>query len=140
MRTAVSRVLTKRFLLGQFDPLALQPYTTLGLEMINSTEHQALNFDAALQSMVLLHNDGVLPLAPGRRVAVVGPHSISQRDLIEDYAGDQRVSRDDALLRAVFYFTLGADCSASTGRTRAFPRSVRCSRDTTLAVPPPLPR
>jgi len=90
VRTAVSRILTKRFLLGQFDPLALQPYTTLGLEMINSTEHQALNFDAALQSMVLLHNDGVLPLAPGRRVAVVGPHSISQRDLIEDYAGDQR--------------------------------------------------
>ena len=89
---SLKRVMSKRFMLGQFDPLNIQPYTQIGADVINSTAHQAINLDAALQSIVLLKNNGILPLKPGLKLAVVGPHAFSQRDLLEDYAGDQLVS------------------------------------------------
>lgn len=88
--TAVTRVLTnERFVTGLADPLKDQPYTTIGASAINSTEHQAANLDAALQSMVLLQNTGVLPLRQGKTIAVVGPHAVSHRDLLSDYIIDQ---------------------------------------------------
>ncbi len=74
-------------------------YANASKEAINSTAHQQVNLEAALQSIVLLKNSGVLPLRRGLRLAVVGPHAYSQRDLIEDYAGDQRV-----MLGRVFIF------------------------------------
>ena len=40
--------------------------------------------------MVLLKNDNnTLPLSTGKKLAVVGPHVFSTRDLLEDYKGDQ---------------------------------------------------
>ncbi len=89
---AVTRILTARMHTGLFDPLAEQPYSQIGPEAINSTEHHAANLEMALQSLVLLQNrGGVLPFAstPGKRLAVIGPHVSSTRDLCEDYMGDQ---------------------------------------------------
>merc|ERR1712000_333472 len=39
--------------------------------------------------MVLLKNEGVLPLHGSQSVAVVGPHAFSTRDLLSDYPIDQ---------------------------------------------------
>lgn len=88
---SVSRVLTLRFLTGQFDPVEDQPYTKIGADAVNSTEAQQLNLEAALQSFVLLKNEnGALPFARGKTTAVLGPHVVSQRDLMSDYKGDQQ--------------------------------------------------
>ena len=88
---ALARVLTnERFRTGLADPLEGQPYTKIGPEAINSTAHQEANLDAALQSMVLLKNEGgVLPLSAPGSIAVVGPHAVSHRDLLSDYIIDQ---------------------------------------------------
>ncbi|MFI1419006.1 glycoside hydrolase family 3 C-terminal domain-containing protein [Streptomyces sp. NPDC020731] len=67
--TAVRRQLSVRFRLGEFDPGA-DPYT--GEQPFDTPEHRALAQEAAEQAIVLLKNDGPLPLAPDTRVAVVG--------------------------------------------------------------------
>ncbi|KUO16468.1 glycoside hydrolase family 3 protein [Streptomyces dysideae] len=71
---AVRRQLQLRFRLGEFDP-DLDPYTGIGPEVIDSAEHRALALRAATESVVLLKNDGLLPLRADRapRVAVIGP-------------------------------------------------------------------
>jgi beta-glucosidase len=69
--TAVRRILTMRFRLGEFDEH--DPYSAVTDELVNCAAHQALALEAARQSIVLLKNDGILPLAAGERVAVIGP-------------------------------------------------------------------
>ncbi|NUR40467.1 MAG: carbohydrate-binding protein, partial [Streptomyces sp.] len=63
--TAVRRQLSVRFRLGEFDG-----YDEPGA--YDTPEHRALAQEAAEQAVVLLRNDGVLPLAPDTRLAVVG--------------------------------------------------------------------
>ncbi|MFK4098033.1 glycoside hydrolase family 3 C-terminal domain-containing protein [Streptomyces anthocyanicus] len=70
---AVRRQLSVRFRLGEFDP-EHDPYAgaaDTGADF-DTPEHRALAREAAEQAVVLLKNDGVLPLAPETRVAVVG--------------------------------------------------------------------
>ncbi|MFH9007475.1 glycoside hydrolase family 3 C-terminal domain-containing protein [Streptomyces afghaniensis] len=67
--TAVRRQLSVRFRLGEFDP----EYDPHGATSeFDTPAHRALAQEAAEQAVVLLKNDGVLPLAPDTRVAVVG--------------------------------------------------------------------
>ncbi|GAA0702691.1 glycoside hydrolase family 3 C-terminal domain-containing protein [Streptomyces thermocarboxydus] len=67
--TAVRRQLSVRFRLGEFDP-GRDPYA--GERAFDTPEHRALAQEAAEQAVVLLKNDGLLPLAPEGRIAVVG--------------------------------------------------------------------
>jgi beta-glucosidase len=71
---AVRRQLLIRFRLGEFDQ-DLDPYSGIGPEAIDCPEHRALALRAARESVVLLRNDGLLPLdvSTAPRVAVVGP-------------------------------------------------------------------
>ncbi|MFC7265548.1 glycoside hydrolase family 3 protein [Streptomyces lutosisoli] len=73
---AARRQLQLRFRLGEFDP-DLDPYAGIGPEVIDSPEHRALALRAATESVVLLKNDGLLPLRADRapRIAVIGPHA-----------------------------------------------------------------
>ena len=64
-------------------------YTPLRLTAFHCPSgDQALNLRAAMQSMVLLYNNAagaapVLPLKPGKHIAVIGPHAKAQRSLIQ---------------------------------------------------------
>ncbi|MBM7168477.1 glycoside hydrolase family 3 protein, partial [Streptomyces sp. G44] len=71
---AVRRHLTVRLRLGEFDPDG-GPYGSADASGLDTAEHRELAREAAEQAVVLLKNDGLLPLAPppgGARVAVVG--------------------------------------------------------------------
>ncbi|MEU7901663.1 glycoside hydrolase family 3 C-terminal domain-containing protein [Actinoplanes sp. NPDC049118] len=71
--TAVGHALSIRFRLGEFDPDG-GPHAGIGPEVIDSPAHRALARETAGRAMVLLKNAGsALPLAPGGKVAVVGP-------------------------------------------------------------------
>ncbi|HEX8869694.1 MAG TPA: glycoside hydrolase family 3 N-terminal domain-containing protein, partial [Lentzea sp.] len=69
---AVRRQLGVRFRLGEFDP-GLDPYATIGPDVINCAEHRALALKSATESVVLLRNNGLLPLDATKRIAVIGP-------------------------------------------------------------------
>ncbi|MGW7167349.1 glycoside hydrolase family 3 C-terminal domain-containing protein [Streptomyces sp. NPDC054884] len=66
---AVRRQLSVRFRLGEFDP---QDDPHAGTGAFDTPAHRALAVEAAEQAVVLLRNDGVLPLAADTRIAVVG--------------------------------------------------------------------
>ena len=86
---AVRRTFKMMFTVGRFDPANASEWNTFGLESINSTASQEANFEAGLQGQVLLRNDGVLPIKPGSKVAVVGPQSASRMGMLSSYASYQ---------------------------------------------------
>ncbi|MEU6003071.1 glycoside hydrolase family 3 C-terminal domain-containing protein [Streptomyces sp. NPDC047197] len=69
--TAARRHLSVRFRLGEFDP-GQGPYADPATHAFDTPGHRALAQEAAEQAVVLLKNDGLLPLPEGTRIAVVG--------------------------------------------------------------------
>jgi beta-glucosidase len=86
--TALIRLFTARIRLGMFDPPELVPYSKIDEKKLDSAEHRALARDIANKSMVLLKNDGTLPLKKGpTRIAVIGPLADQTRYLLGNYTG-----------------------------------------------------
>jgi beta-glucosidase len=74
---AVERVLTARFRLGEFDPPEIVPYSSIPEEKLDCQEHRNLALEAARKAIVLLKNDGILPLDINKinSIAVIGPNA-----------------------------------------------------------------
>ncbi|HEU5056213.1 MAG TPA: glycoside hydrolase family 3 N-terminal domain-containing protein [Kofleriaceae bacterium] len=98
---AAVRVLTTRVRLGTFEPPGRVPYADIPPSVVACAEHVALAREAARRSMVLLANNGVLPLRRDRRVrvAVIGPGADSMDVLCGNYHGTP--SRELTLLGAL---------------------------------------
>jgi beta-glucosidase len=103
---AVRRILRLKFELGLFEnPRA--PDGARQAEVIGCAEHRSLNLDVARRSLVLLRNDGTLPLAgglstgdtgrdgdgravtggPARTIAVIGSNADDPQAMLGDWAG-----------------------------------------------------
>jgi beta-glucosidase len=84
----LKRLFTARFRLGMFDPPEMVKYAQIPESEIDSDSHRQLALKIARESMVLLKNDGVLPLNPAtKRIAVVGPLATSLHVLEGNYNG-----------------------------------------------------
>lgn len=100
---AVRRILTLKFELGLFEN-PRHPDSARQAELIGSAAHAELNLQAARRSLVLLANDGTLPLAGGleadatgrarpaadarpRKIAVIGPNADEAQNQLGDWAG-----------------------------------------------------
>lgn len=86
---AVRRILTLKFELGLFE--RAHPTDAVRAAVIGTPAHRELNLEVARRSIVLLRNDGTLPLpaqAPApRRVLVVGPNADDPHAQLGDWAG-----------------------------------------------------
>lgn len=91
---SVRRILTIKFEYGLFE----HPYVNVDevrAQMTNDGK-RALADEIAEKSLVLLQNDGVLPLKKGTRVALIGPHADSLRDPVSGYTYPAYIEMLDA--------------------------------------------
>lgn len=82
---SVKRHLHKKFELGLFE----NPYVNedSAMEVFDTPEQRKLAYEIACQSMVLLENDGTLPLKPeGLTIGVIGPNANSSRCMFGNYS------------------------------------------------------
>lgn len=86
---AVIRLFTTRMKLGLFDEPAQVPFTKIGYAEADSAAMRELNRKAARESIVLLKNDGLLPLGKSniRTIGVIGPNADNRRALVGNYEG-----------------------------------------------------
>ena len=85
---ALTRLFTARMRLGMFDPPELVPFTKIDESLLDGPANRALARKLARESMVLLKNDGVLPLkTEGLKIAVVGPLADQTKVLLGNYNG-----------------------------------------------------
>ena len=88
--TAVGRMLEARFRLGMFDPPALVPYAKIAATDYDTPQNDALALRMARESVVLLKNDGLLPLdrAKIHKIAVFGVNAAFTNTLLGNYEGE----------------------------------------------------
>ena len=86
--TAVRRLMLARFRLGMFDPPERVRYAQVPYRVNQSADHDRLARRMAQESVVLLKNDGLLPLSRGlKTIAVVGPNADEVMTLLGNYYG-----------------------------------------------------
>jgi beta-glucosidase len=83
----VKRLLLARFKLGMFDPEREVKYSRIPYSVVDSPGHRKLALETARQSLVLLKNDGILPLKGARSIAVIGPNADDIEALLANYSG-----------------------------------------------------
>lgn len=85
---AVKRLFRARFRLGMFDPPERVPYARIPYDVVDNDSHRALALEVTRESIVLLKNEGVLPLRkdPGT-LAVIGPNADQWLMLLGNYKG-----------------------------------------------------
>jgi len=85
---SLRRLMEARLRLGMFDPPSMVPYNKIPTSVIDSPAHRKLALTLARKSIVLLKNDGILPLRNGlKTIAVVGPNANDKETLWGNYNG-----------------------------------------------------
>ena len=88
---SLRRLLIARFELGDFDNDELNPWTKIPASVIASKEHKALAYEMAKKGIVLLKNNGILPLSNIRHqtsnIVVMGPNANDSVMMWGNYSG-----------------------------------------------------
>lgn len=87
IRNACVHLMRTRIRLGMFDKKT--EYDDIPYTAVSCKEHKAVSLECAEKSMVLLRNNGILPLDENRlgTIAVIGPNSLSRAPLEGNYCG-----------------------------------------------------
>ena len=87
--SSVRKILDIKFRIGLFENPYADPDRTMDIRLCDTHRHTAL--EAARKSVVLLKNDGLLPLDPGkyRRVLVTGINA-DDHNILGDWSADQK--------------------------------------------------
>lgn len=142
---AVARVLAEKEDLGLLDADFSTPPQSIDLD---DAEHRALAYRLALESAVLLRNDGVLPLREPGRIAVIGPNADSADALMGCYSFANHVLAHhpgvplgfslptvrDALTDRFGEVTYAPGCAVEGSDTAGFVEAVEAARDAEVAI------
>ena len=103
LEKSIKRTLAVRFRLGEFDPADKNPYANLPASLINCDNYKKLNQRAAKEQVILLKNQGLLPLEDqkDKKIAVLGP--LADKNYMDWYTGfsDYNISVLEGIKRLV---------------------------------------
>ncbi len=98
---AVVKLFTARYRMGMFDEDC--EYDSIPYEVVECEKHMEINRKMAQESMVLLKNNGILPLDKNKKIAVIGPNADSIAALLGNYNGAP--SKYYTILRGIQQYT-----------------------------------
>jgi beta-glucosidase len=85
---SLERLFAARFKLGMFDPADRVPFNKIPYSEVDSADHRKIALEGARKSMVLLKNDGALPLnASVKKIAFIGPAADDPEAMLGNYNG-----------------------------------------------------
>jgi beta-glucosidase len=127
---AVTQLFAERMHLGMFDPPEKVRWAAIPYSVNQSPQHDALARRAARESIVLLKNDGILPLSKNlKRVAVIGPTADDRMSLLGNYFGTPAAPVTilqgirEALPNAQVVYAPGSDLVEGRERSDAAPQA-----------------
>jgi beta-glucosidase len=139
---ALYYTLWTRFRLGLFDPPEKCAYSKITIKDNDTPEHRQVALEVARQSLVLLKNDGILPLDRSKikRIAVIGPNGNSTSMLHGNYHGS--ASRPISILNGIkqlagtnIEVTFAQGCPITTKTNRGIAAWSRQDNDTARPLP-----
>ena len=135
---AVRNVLLCKFRLGLFDHPYIDEDAAAGI--VRSPENVALARQVAREGIVLLENDGVLPLRQGMKVAVIGPNADNMYNQLGDYTAPQERDNVVTMLDGIRSRAGSANviyakgCAVRDNASADIPAAVRAARSADVAV------
>ncbi|WP_342042946.1 glycoside hydrolase family 3 N-terminal domain-containing protein [Bacillus sp. OTU2372] len=136
LNDAVRRVLTLKFKMGLFD----QPFVEAKLRQ-NKEQAGKINLESARQSIVLLKNEGILPLKKDvKKVAVIGPNADVIYNQLGDYTPFQREGRVITVLKGIASLAEEAEvvyekgCGVRSGDLEGLEKAVRLASGSDVAI------
>lgn len=117
--------------LGYFDPPSAQPYRQLDFSNVNTPQAQQLAYQAAVEGLVLLKNDGTLPFKSSiKKLAVIGPFGSATTQMQGNYQGTAPflISPVQGLINAGFNATFTAGTTISGTNTSGFAAAVAAAQ------------
>ena len=132
---AVRRVLRVKVAMGLFE----DPYAEIEPQRMLLPEHRQLAREAAEKSFVLLKNDGVLPLRPSARIALIGPLADSAQNMLGAWSAKGEAG-DVITVRAALAEMLGAGLAYAKGTDilgdseSGFAEAVEAARHADVAI------
>jgi len=139
---SLQRLFVARFKLGMFDPPERVPFSKIPYSVNDSLEHRKLALEAARKSIVLLKNDGTLPLKPSvRKIAVVGPSANDAESLLGNYNGtsSKHVTPREGIEtvfagKAEVRYAAGAPYTADATAEKLLSEAVDAIKDSDVAI------
>jgi len=88
---SLQRLIEGRIMLGDFDPDSIKEWNNIGMDIVDNNAHRKLALQMARESLVLLENDGILPLSKDLpKIVVIGPNANDSTMLWGNYSGRPR--------------------------------------------------
>ena len=132
---AVRRVLIRKFEAGLFDNPYLPEDSADG---VRSAENLAVAAQAAREGVILLKNDGVLPLRAGTRIALIGPNAHNMYNQLGDYTAPQEpasvITMLTGLQNAGAAVTYVKGCAVRDTKSNNIAEAVQAARKADVAV------
>ncbi|KAF7299252.1 Glycoside hydrolase family 3 protein [Mycena indigotica] len=138
--STIARALTRQYTtlvrLGYFDPPASQPFRQLTFAAVNAPSSQALAYQAAIEGIALLKNDGTLPLSKGKKVAIIGPWGNATTQMQGNYQGEAPflISPLAAAQTAGLKPTFAAGAAINSSDTSGFAAAIAAARSSDVIL------
>ncbi|KAH0587169.1 hypothetical protein H2248_005978 [Termitomyces sp. 'cryptogamus'] len=134
---ALIRQYTSLVRLGYFDPPDVQPYRQLDWSDVNSPNAQQLAYQAAVEGIVLLKNDGTLPFDTSiKKLALIGPFANATTQMQGNYQGIAPflISPLQGAMNAGYQATFVAGTTISDTSTAGFAAAVTSAQSADAVI------